>query len=296
MSTQPSDRLLRIVVVAAESGSFSAAAKQLGIGQPAVSHAVAAVEGWLGLKLFDRSHLGARATAQGEELIGRLTASFGAIDALMVASRDVGDTRPVTLSVSTSLATYWLAPRLPEFERVHPDVPLRVITTDSDDRVGRDDADLWIPLGSITDTQLDSVDFCIEKLIPVATPALAALIGDGASPGALLAHPLLHLEERYSPRYDWWRWFAHFGIEMPVDLPGVRSNAYSLILHAAWAGHGLALGWSHIVGALLADGSLVAVGPAVETGSAFPLLSRGDRPLGSAAAALHAWLLAEVKT
>ena len=214
----------------------------------------------------------------------------------MVVSRDVADTRSVTLSVSTSLATYWLAPRLPEFERVHPDVPLRVITTDSDDRVGRDDADLWIPLGPITDTQLDSVDFCIEKLIPVATPALAALIGDGAGPGALLAHPLLHLEERYSPRYDWWRWFAHFGIDMPDDLPGVRSNDYSLILHAALAGHGLALGWSHIVGALLADGSLVAVGPAVETGSAFPLLRRGDRPLGSAAAALHAWLLAEVKT
>ncbi|MDG1412213.1 MAG: LysR substrate-binding domain-containing protein [Acidimicrobiales bacterium] len=92
----------------------------------------------------------------------------------MVASRDVADTRPVTLSVSTSLATYWLAPRLSEFERAHPNVPLRVITTDSDDRVGRDDADLWIPLGPVTDPQLQSVDFCIEKLIPVATPALHA--------------------------------------------------------------------------------------------------------------------------
>ena len=49
------------------------------------------------------------------------------------------------ISVSTSFASYWLMPRLAEFKRQHPDVDLRVITSDSDHAVGRDDADLWIP-------------------------------------------------------------------------------------------------------------------------------------------------------
>jgi DNA-binding transcriptional LysR family regulator len=204
-----------------------------------------------------------------------------------------GKTRPVTLSVSTSLATYWLAPRLPEFKLAHPDVQLRVITTDSDAGVGRDDADLWIPLGPIDDHRLDSVDFCTEELIPVAAPALASTIDGAAGPAALLDQPLLHLEERYVPRYDWARWFANFGIETATTLSGVRSNDYSLILHAALSGNGLALGWRHIVDALLVDGSLVAVGPTVETGSSFPLLRRADRPLALGTAALHSWLLSE---
>jgi len=291
MPSQPSDRLLRIIVAAGESGSFSAAAQRLGIGQPAVSHAVASVEEWLGTKVFERSHSGVRATPEGAELIGRLTASFAELDRSMSAARTHADARPVTLSVSTSLATYWLAPRLPEFKLAHPEVELRVITTDSDAAVGRDGADLWIPLGPYDDPQLDSVDFRVEELVPVAAPRLAAGIDPTRGPAGLLGHPLLHLEERYTPRYDWTRWFAHFEVQTPAELSGVRSNDYSLILHAALGGNGLALGWRHIVGALLADGSLVEVGPAVSTGSVFPLLTRADRCLPPGAEALHTWLI-----
>ncbi|MEM1335704.1 MAG: LysR family transcriptional regulator, partial [Actinomycetota bacterium] len=57
-------------------------------------------------------------------------------------------------------------------------------------------------------------------------------------------------------------------------------------------GTGVALGWEHIVQELLDDGRLVAVGPAVETGVHFPLLSRAGRPLSPGAATLRAWLLA----
>ncbi len=279
------------MVAAAESGSFTAAAQRLGIGQPAVSHAVASVEEWLGSRVFDRSHSGVRPTSDGQALLDRLTTSFAALDQSMAEARTEAAQRPVTLSVSTSLATYWLAPRLPEFKLAHPDVQLRVITTDTDETVGRDDSDLWIPLGVVDDPQLQSVDFCIEELVPVAAPQLATAVDRSSGPRALLDHPLLHLEERYSPRYDWKRWFAHFDVETPSVLCGVRSNDYSLILHAALAGNGLALGWRHIIGPLIDDGSLVPVGPTVETGSTFPLLRRVDRSLSPAATALHTWLV-----
>ena len=64
------------------------------------------------------------------------------------------------------------------------------------------------------------------------------------------------------------------------------------MLLAALAGTGVALGWEHIVRELLDEGRLVAVGPAVDTGVAFPLLARADRPLAPAAATLRGWLLA----
>lgn len=47
--------------------------------------------------------------------------------------------------------------------------------------------------------------------------------GDGAAE-ALLGTPLLHLEERYRSRYDWWKWFARHGVEVSGGLPGYRSN------------------------------------------------------------------------
>ena len=166
-----------------------------------------------------------------------------------------------------------------------------MLTTDTDTGVGRDGADLWIPLGPVDDPALDSVPFCAERLIPVAAPELAAAI-DIADPAALLDSPLLHLEERYVPRFDWPRWFRHHGVAVDGDVPGDRSNDYSLVLHAALAGAGVALGWEHIVRELLGQGRLVAVGPVVETGIHFPLLSRHGRPLSPAAETLRTWILA----
>ncbi len=280
-----------MVVAVASAGSFTGAARELGIGQSAVSHAVSRLEDALGVTLFERRRDGVVTTAAGLALVDRVAPALAEIDAAVEAALQSPADGTVTLSVSTSLAAYWLTPRLPEFKREHPDVELRVLTTDTDREVGRDDADLWIPLGPVDDPTLESVPFSAERLVPVAAPALADRI-DPADPAALLQAPLLHLEERYRPRFDWARWFDHHGIRVDGTLPGDRSNDYSLVLLAALAGTGVALGWEHIVRELLDEGRLVAVGPGVETGVAFPLLSRAGRPPSPAAATLRTWLLA----
>lgn len=285
------DRSLRAVVAVVEAGSFTGAALTLGIGQSAVSHAVARLEQSLGVALFIRKRDGVEPTTVGAALAARAAPALRELDAAVSAAAQPLGGGAVTISVSTSLAAYWLTPRLPEFKQAHPDVELRVLTTDTDTGVGRDGADLWIPLGPVDDPALDSVPFCAERLIPVAAPGLAAAI-DIADPAALLDSPLLHLEERYVPRFDWPRWFRHHGVAVDGDVPGDRSNDYSLVLHAALAGAGVALGWEHIVRELLGQGRLVAVGPVVETGIHFPLLSRHGRPLSPAAETLRTWILA----
>ncbi|MEM9464915.1 MAG: LysR substrate-binding domain-containing protein [Actinomycetota bacterium] len=291
VSSAASDRGIRVVVAVAHAGSFTGAAHELGIGQSAVSHAVARLEQALGIDLFERRRDGVVPTAVGEVFVARVAPALAEIDAAVEAAMESPADGTVTLSVSTSLAAYWLTPRLPEFKRRHPEIELRVLTTDTDREVGRDGADLWIPLGTIDDPTLDSTPFCAERLIPVAAPDLAAQLALD-DPAALRSAPLLHLEERYRPRFDWPRWFAHHGVEVPGVVPGDRSNDYSLVLLSALAGTGVALGWEHIVRALVDQGRLVEVGPAVDTGVAFPLLSRSGRALAPAAAALHDWLLA----
>lgn len=279
-----------MAVAVASAGSFTGAALALGLGQSAVSHAVARLERSLGVELFERRRDGVVPTAAGQALVDRVTPALAEVDAAVDAAMQSPADGTVTLSVSTSLAAYWLTPRLPEFKLAHPDIELRVLTTDTDREVGRDDADLWIPLGPVDDPSLDSVPFCAERLIPVAAPELAASL-EATDPVSLRSAPLLHLEERYRSRFDWQRWFEHHGIGVEGGLPGDRSNDYSLVLLGALAGTGVALGWEHIVRELLDEGRLVAVGPSVETGVAFPLLARRHRPLAPAAQTLRAWLL-----
>lgn len=184
---------------------------------------------------------------------------------------------------------YWLLPRLSEFKRLHPTVELRVITADTDRAVGNDDSHFWIPLGIVDRDDLESTEFCVEEVLPVAAPAIAAMLhfGDLTS---LVAAPLLHLEERYAPRFDWLRWFHAHGVVAPTPLAGYRSNDYSLIVQGALDGQGVALGWMHIVKALIDNGRLVALAPPMRTDKPFLILQRADRPLPPGAIALRDWL------
>lgn len=284
-------RALRAMRAVADAGSFTGAALQLGLGQSAVSHAVARLEKTLGVELFIRRRDGVEPTDAAERFLIRIRPALDDVDAAIDDIVRGPGGGAVTISASTSLATYWLIPRLADFKQRHPDIDLRVLTTDSDRDVGRDDADLWIPLGTIDEPSLESVPFCAERLIPVAAPELATRIAVGA-PAELLTAPLLHLEERYNPRFDWPRWFRDHGVAVDGELPGDRSNDYSLILHGALAGNGVALGWEHIVRELLDGGRLVAVGPATDTGVPFPLLHRRSAALDPGVVTFREWLLA----
>ncbi len=286
------DRALRTFHAAAEGGSFTAAARALGVGQPAVSHAVRKLEEHLGARLFDRTRDGVGLTSHGQALYDELDGPLRRIDAALARTREAAaGATTVSLSVSTSLATYWLLPRLPRFKQDHPETDLRVITADEDRPT---DADLWIPLGSGPWPEGRSWHFADEELFPVAAPALAAgLTGD---PCALVAAPLLHLEERYSPRFDWRSWFDHLGCPVDGDLPGARSNDYSLIVHAALEGQGVAIGWRHIVQPLLDAGRLERIGTAsVRTERPFRVVASSAEP-AAAARALRDWLIGEASS
>ena len=287
--TEISDSGLRAFDATARLGSFTGAAARLGVGQPAVSHAVARLERAVGSLLFERTGSGVSLTAIGRILHQRVSAGFDQID-LAVGAAIAGDAT-VTISVSASLATHWLLPRLPEFKRLHPTVELRVITTDTDRTVGQDDAHLWIPLGIVDRDDLEATTFCVEEVAPVAAPSVAATLryGDLAALGAA---PLLHLEERYTHRFDWPRWFrAHGMVALSLLMPafGDHAEKISLVnealkrtpndpsLHVARAA------WLYSVGRLkdaaraLEIASLLdPLGPAVEGLRASMLSARGD--------------------
>ncbi len=287
------DRKLRVFVAAAEQLSFTGAGRQLGISQPAVSHAVRSLETALETNLFHRDRNRITLTSAGADLLSRLLAGFELIDRATHDCRINARTgRLVTLSVGSALATYWLLPRLAKFRALHPSIEIAVVTRDTDVGVGGPGADLWIPLGLGRWQGLREWQFADERIVPVAAPHIVSTLDDLTDPAALLEAPLLHYEERYESRFDWHQWFAYHDVTTGQSLAGQRSNDYSVVLHAALAGQGVALGWLHVVQSLIDDGALVAIhGPPITTTHAFSVVARPDALRRTGVEELRRWLV-----
>jgi len=127
------DRLaaMETFVLVVDAGSFSAAARRLNIGQPAVSKLVAQLEERLGVKLLARTTRGLTATEAGFNYYQRARRSIEEADEAETAARGAGTslTGKLRIAAAVTFARIHLMPRLPEFLQRHPDAarcsPLR---------------------------------------------------------------------------------------------------------------------------------------------------------------------------
>src|ERR1700761_4903617 len=119
---------LRVFEVAARTGSYAEAAAELGLTHGAVSRQIAALERWLGQRLFARAGRRMVATPIARVFASEVSLSF---DRLMVAAEACGRPgarRILRVSAPTSLAMRWLIPRLPDFHHAHPQIEVAVTT------------------------------------------------------------------------------------------------------------------------------------------------------------------------
>ena len=93
---------LRYAQAVARTGSFSAAAREYDVTQPALSNAIRRLEKILGARLFERNTRGARPTVFGATILPRIDAALAALDAITAEARHwrAGEPRPVRIGVS----------------------------------------------------------------------------------------------------------------------------------------------------------------------------------------------------
>lgn len=294
---QPAMNSLIAFEAAARTGSFTRAAEELQVSQPAVSHAMRLLEDDLGLPLFERRHKGVHTTDAGQHLLDQVSLGLTLIDQALREVRSMTHAQPVTLAVSTATATWWLLPRIARFKQLHPDIELRCITTDTDPDLARERIDLAITLGTGEFPQLQRWHFVDEEIFPVCSPAFLQGCGAMADVQALTRATLLHLEERYArPRLDWPGWLARFGVAMDRSTKLFRFSDYSVLLQAAIEGQGVAMGWRHLVAPLIAQGLLVRPLPnSVTTEQPIYLVASRRGKLRPEAVHLRDWLIAEAR-
>ena len=282
---------LMVFEAAARNLSFTAAARELNVTQPAVSRSVRQLEVALGVRLFPRGHRSVALTEAGEILSQAVSAGFGRI--LEAAKRLRPRTQThVTLLTSTAVANYWLLPRLSDFNARHPDIDLRFQVSDRHLELAEEGSSLGIRLGHGNWPGYDCQLLAKEEVFPVASPGIAANSEAADDPGGLAGQRLIHLEEPYLPSLTWSDWFAEVNADYHDDGTGLRLNHYVLVLQAAMAGEGIAIGWSHLVDSLMEQGLLVHIGDrGWLTGRSFYLIWSNRTPLAPQAEAVRTWIV-----
>jgi DNA-binding transcriptional LysR family regulator len=246
---------------AARLQSFTQAARELGVSQAAVSYSIRQLEDTLGVRLFLRRHKQIFLTEAGEKFLSDVSIGLAHIRRSAEAIQRPEQDKHVTLSVSTAFAHYWMVPRLSMFREKHPHIDLRMQTTDRDIDIAEESVSLGVRRGDGNWDGYNSFLLAREKIYPVCSPMLLRQSKPPTSPAELQSRSLIHLEEPFRPRPKWSNWFAAYGVDYRDSGLGLRLNDYALVIQAAIAGEGIALGWHHLVDLLIEKKVLVEALP-----------------------------------
>ena len=251
---------LRAFEAAARLGSMSAAARELSLSQPAISRSLAHLESDLGQPLFRRSHRGLQLTDAGCTLQRAVEVAFATLAEACDGIRAPDKDRTVWLTANSGFAQQWLAGRLPELRRTLPSLYLRLTTSDRDQELDAGEYDLVVRFGTGQWRGCTSTKLLPERVVPVCSPAYLAKhrrLARAVSPAVLSGAHLLHLDESSARWLTWASWFAAQGIAPKLPRPALTYASYPLLLQAALAGEGVALGWQALIEPQVRDGSLV---------------------------------------
>src|SRR3954447_1626137 len=233
---------IRAFEAAARTENFTAAAAELGMTQAAVSYQVKSLEERLGAPLLVREKGRARLTPLGARLLPALSGAFDAIEAAFASHREEDETL-LTITTTHTFANTWLAWRLGGFQMEHPDLAVRMTTSNEMCDLRAGDADIAIRAGNGGWEGMEEFRLFESSFTPMASPECLGAVERKL--GRKLKPQDLPHQNRISPSDDWWQqWFLDNGV--PADdsvlrRPGVRLENQADEGHAAMAGQGFAL-------------------------------------------------------
>jgi putative choline sulfate-utilization transcription factor len=274
--------------------NFTLVAEELGTSQPAVSQRIAALEKALRTPLFKRAHRGVTLTADGAALHEAVCDHLAAIQVAVDKVRTRRTRQVVTVATDFGCAQFWLMPRLAEFQKSRPELDVRIVTSQEAFDIRGEAVDLALSFGDGQWPGCDAQQILPEVVVPVCSAALLERhCKAGGTPADVLSLPLLHLgSSSQTPWMTWQAWTQLQGLPVASAMQSLTLGNYPLVIQAAVAGHGVALGWRPLVDAMLNDGQLVSLPvPPLNTQRGYYLvLPRGQEP-SEAVDSLRAWIV-----
>ncbi|UDF28544.1 UNVERIFIED_ORG: LysR family transcriptional regulator [Roseateles sp. XES5] len=228
---------LRVFEAAARHASFTRAGDELGMTQTAVSYQIKLLEETLGETLFLRQPRQVVLTEAGERLAPKVAEGLAKLAEAVSDLRGATDQK-LHIHSTPTFALQWLSRTIGDFQLKHPNIAVRLSTSQDVIDFAREEADVAIRWGKgnwpgLTCHRVMRMDFA-----PMLSPALAASMGGLREPADLLKLPII------SARDIWWRtWFAAAGVDNP-DLdrfPPNELGTQTIDAQIAMAGQGVAI-------------------------------------------------------
>jgi DNA-binding transcriptional LysR family regulator len=295
--TLHSPRNLIIFEVAARLNSFTKAAQELNIQQPAVSAAIKQLEASIDVLLFNRDHKKITLTYLGQKLLDEITEPLSQISTSIENIRATENTEYVTLNSSSAFAHYWMMPRLNHLRELHGNIDLRLQSSFYEPNIDAEDINLAIRRGNGDWKDCNSALICSEIIYPAASPQYKNAFCNFKYPAELLEQSLIHLEEPIRERPSWQEWFKYHNINFDSEQKGLRFNDYALVVQAAMAGEGICFGWDHTIQKLIEQGLLIAKNEwHWPTGVGFYLVWSKNKVLSQQSKIVRDWILSTAKS
>ena len=246
---------LRAFEATARKNSFTLAAQELCVTQAAVSHQVRQIEEVLGVRLFERAHRRVTLTDAGTRVYGTISNAFRDIDSTLREVRAQGEAKmTLTVQVTPSFGSRWLARRLHWFWAEYPEIDLRIYHALPHEQYDVRHVDLAIKWGHKSWGTLHSEVLFECQLLPVCSPRYLRPEHPLHKPEDLLHYALLH-EDSYE---DWSAWFRAAEVSQPVPMRGPIINDSNTLIEAALNLQGIALGRLPLIRKQLQEGLLVS--------------------------------------
>jgi DNA-binding transcriptional LysR family regulator len=248
-----------VFVQVAETRSFVAAGRALGVSASAIGKSVARLEERLGVRLFHRSTRSMTLTAEGMMLLERSRRVLAEIEA---AEQELSQSASVPkgrLRVSLPLVSGLVLPVLADFMRAYPAVELDLSFTDRMVDVVEEGYDAVVRTGELLDSRLSSRQLGSFGTVIVASPAYFAQHGVPQRPADLAGHPCLHYRFPNSGKLEVWPLLRGAGEPEPrLPTSMICDNAETRVWFAL-QGLGIACLPAFAVRAELAAGTLRTV-------------------------------------
>ncbi|OON59174.1 LysR family transcriptional regulator [Massilia sp. KIM] len=254
---------IAVFLKVAELGSFSGAARQLGLPNATVSAAVRELEQQLGTRLLQRTTRRVQMTQEGEAYFARSREVLEQVEALRAMFREggAGVTGRLRVDMPVSLATDIVLPRLGEFMARHPQLLVDLGSMDRRVDLVRDGYDCVIRIGELTDSNLVARHLGSFRVVNCASPDYIARHGVPRSLEDLAQHRLVHYDTQLGGSAPCWEWFDGEATQR-LPAPGALTvNNTAAYRAACVAGLGIAQAPAVGVAALVEARRLVEVLP-----------------------------------
>ena len=291
----------------ARLASFSDAAKELNVTQPAISRSISGLESHLGYILFERHGRWIKLTQNGAKLFRATSTAFNTISGSMmeIDQRTGNNFDSVSISMSPTAINYWFLPRMIQFNKKFPNICLDFLDfSNSDDGISGN-VDLGIRLSNPMEPDMHRWPFADEEIIALCSPQYLAKYGpldqldsckikdieNDSSP----ANPHTFLEWT-DQRFGLDEFFNATGLKKPLNPTYIKFSNYSNILQSAIQGHGIALAWTTEASRQLIDGHLVpACAQVIKTGRRYHIIASNLTPMRSTSEDVRDWLIRQMR-